>query len=262
MLLRNNLVSIPYRLKFALESWREWDAAVSSAPQVLQKLGGGKTNSSWLVETQGNRFVARLNNPISGLLGIDRRKELAVHQAVASIGLAPKYVYLHAPSDTSVFKYLEGRTLSPEELSKNVFREELEAAVSRYQKIQVDVPRFNYPYYLTRYWKKIELVKSAFAKEHLLRWQEFTKKMEGFDSRSWRPVISHHDLEPENILTTHNGIKIIDWEYAGNGHPDFDRISLNLDTIQPQELLREIHFWLNLLWSVLYEYGHGSKKQN
>jgi len=227
MLLRNNLVSIPYRLKFALESWRDWDAAVSSAPQVLQKLGGGKTNSSWLVETQGNRFVARLNNPISGLLGIDRRKELAVHQAVASIGLAPKYVYLHAPSDTSVFKYLEGRTLSTEELSK-----------------------------------KIELVKSAFAKEHLLRWQEFTKKMEGFDSRSWRPVISHHDLEPENILTTHNGIKIIDWEYAGNGHPDFDRISLNLDTIQPQELLREIHFWLNLLWSVLYEYGHGSKKQN
>jgi len=250
-------MQIPHRLKFALETWSEWSPNIKSRPVVLNELGGGKTNASWLLEANGERYVARLNNPISGLLGIDRKRERIIHSAVAKQGISPSYLYLHAPSDTSIFQYIEGECLTVCELAQPRYRAELLDLVDRYQKIKIDMPRFNYPYYLSRYWYKVQMVKPVLAKKHAAEWEDFLTRLDTFDRRSWVPVITHHDLEPANILKTHSGIKLIDWEYSGNGHPGFDGLYLHRDSHNQPAFMEEMVHWLSLLWNMLYEYGHG-----
>jgi hypothetical protein len=46
------------------------------------------------------------------------------------------------------------------------------------------------------------------------------------DNSDWQPVICHHDLIAENIIENHNGVFIIDWEYAALGHPGLDFLRL------------------------------------
>ena len=254
--LSNTILSIPHRLSFALESWREWSENIKTKPTVLGEFKEGKTNESWLLESHNKRYIARLNNPISGLLGIDRRREYVIHRAVAALGIAPPYVYLHAPSDTSIFRFIEGEPLTASEFESRQIKESLWELIAKSQSINLDMPRFNYAYQLSRYWKKVEMVKPTFAREHGQRWLEFRQQLDAFDSRSWRPVVTHHDLEASNILSSDKGLKIIDWEYAGNGHPVFDALSLGLAPEETTETLTSILHWLRLLWGLLYEYGH------
>jgi thiamine kinase len=46
------------------------------------------------------------------------------------------------------------------------------------------------------------------------------------DNSVWPAVICHHDLVPENIILTANGLILLDWEYAAMGHPALDYLRL------------------------------------
>ena len=58
-------------------------------------------------------------------------------------------------------------------------------------------------------------------------------------------VLTHHDLNPKNIIFTKNDIKIIDWEYAGVNDAFFDLASIcvefNLNEKKEKILL---HYYL------------------
>ena len=46
------------------------------------------------------------------------------------------------------------------------------------------------------------------------------------DQADWRPIITHNDLVPENIIYSGNQIYLIDWEYADFAHPFSDKLRL------------------------------------
>ena len=61
------------------------------------------------------------------------------------------------------------------------------------------------------------------------QWMDFYKRLNNWQAKQTNQVLCHHDLTPENILETKQGIKIIDWEYSGRGHREFDAIRLLRD---------------------------------
>jgi len=77
----------------------------------------------------------------------------------------------------------------------------------------------------------------------------------------WTPVLCHHDLIPENILETDDGLVLLDWEYASLGHPDFDQryvrhcLDSHLEQSQGSLLsgdtLDRLIYWLVILWQKL-----------
>ena len=72
--------------------------------------------------------------------------------------------------------------------------------------------------------------------------------LDTFQKSDWKSSLTHHDLEA-NILVSRNGYKIIDWEYASNGHYSFDRHSLGL--MNDNKMLNELIKFMNYFWSLI-----------
>jgi thiamine kinase-like enzyme len=101
-------------------------------------------------------------------------------------------------------------------------RRAVDAMLERIQSIAVaDLPPRNYVDYCTAYIKQLNqsLIEPALIKKIL-------SAAAAIDNSVWPAVICHHDLVPENIIVTANGLVFLDWEYAAMGHPALDYLRL------------------------------------
>ncbi|MGH6918819.1 MAG: phosphotransferase, partial [Geminicoccaceae bacterium] len=97
----------------ALACWR--------GPVDPKPLGGGISNHNFLVE-DGERYFVRIGEdfPVHNVL---RRFELAASRAAHAAGVSPEVVY--AEPGAMVFRYVEGRTLAPEDVRSETMLERI-----------------------------------------------------------------------------------------------------------------------------------------
>jgi thiamine kinase len=244
------------QLGLALSEWRHWSLPIESEPTALKRLGSGKTNQSYLVRAGDLRLVLRLESANSDYLGIDRNFEQRV---IATLGseFSPKHVYANSEQSYSVFEYIKGRVWTRDDLESVDQMSVLESVIKRIQKTKIDGSIFDYLSYLEQYQDHLKRKNISTALMKLDQYSLFRLELERFLSESWVPVLCHHDLVPENIIETADGLKIIDWEYAGLGHPDFDRrYACSLLNSNPEQCLRgdvmdQLIYWLNYYWGLV-----------
>src|SRR3990172_4066462 len=115
------------RKAMQLKCWRE---SVEPVP-----LKGGITNTNFLVEHEGERFVVRVGEDIP-VHGVSRANELAAAKAACAAGISPEIV--HAEPGALVMRYVEGRTLTPELVRQDGV---LARIVPTIQRCHRDIPR-------------------------------------------------------------------------------------------------------------------------
>jgi thiamine kinase-like enzyme len=207
------------------------------SPIVIEPLPGGITNRNDLViDADGRKFVVRIG-PDLPLLGVDRRNELACQSAAASLGLAPAIIH-HEPG-LCVSHYLEARTLTAEDVRKPECLARVAVALHR----------------LHEAWDGLSGEMLYFSAFQTVRTYAETARSLNVpvpddlddlvdDARSlarriqpFTPVLCHNDLLPANILDDGESISLVDWEYAGIGHPLFDLagVSANCKLSDAQE---------------------------
>jgi len=253
-----------------MRSWQSWPMNLVSAPKLVQTLVNGNTNNSYLIEAfcaekgsaraTSKRFCLRLHAENSRILGISRTHEHAILDVLAPLNIAPRLVHFNRQLNFSVFPFIEGRCWSPKDFIRLGQRERLSNCLELVRKQKIDLPRFNYMQHLKRYLVEIEKkgdVNSKVKTDIVA----FLPELQHFMEEPWRPVLCHHDLIPENILDTDDGIVILDWEYAGLGHPEFDtryvQHCINSqykdypDYFLKGDTLDKLIYWLVELWHVL-----------
>ena len=77
------------KLETAIASWREWRVSLQTRPQVVGELDGGRSNRSYLLDSDGTRMVLRLNNQQQLLPSADHLTEAKIWQAASDKGIAP-----------------------------------------------------------------------------------------------------------------------------------------------------------------------------
>jgi thiamine kinase-like enzyme len=203
--------------------------------QLLGRLGGtpvpltgGITNRNFRVRLGEHDYVLRLHGANTALLGIDRQAEALANTAAARLGIAPPVA---AELDGClVTGFVSFRAPAPGEVAARA--EEIARALRSFHESGLQLPStFWVPELLGDY--------AALLREHgAVPPAEFAQAASAaariaralpLDGR--RPC--HNDLLPGNILcAAHDGrIMIVDWEYAGMGHPCFDlgNLSVNND---------------------------------
>jgi thiamine kinase-like enzyme len=206
-----------------LSNWQEWQldgATISSQPQVVRELLGGKTNRSFLVASDTFQAVVRVNASNSLSLGIDRDRERKILQLLQSTGCVPKLLF--SSDQVLVTGFCEGRHWTEDDLSAVSNRRAVDAMLEQIQSIAVaDLPPRNYVDYCTAYIKQLNqsLIEPALIEKIL-------SAAAAIDNSVRPAVICHHDLVPENIIVTANGLVFLDWEYAAMGHPALDYLRL------------------------------------
>ena len=192
-----------------------------SGPISLQPLTGGITNRNYLVSQGPDRFVARVGAELPHL-GIDRRNELECHHAAETLGVAPRIVY--GENGILVTRYIESRTLNAEGGREPGFSARLAQVLNQlhdgWDTLCGDLLFFS-PFQACRTYVRTALRSGARLPadiDHLL------SSIRGL-SRTvvpYTPTLCHNDMLPANVLDDGERVWLVDWEYAGIGHPLFD----------------------------------------
>ena len=234
------------RLNQALASWQTWPFDLTEPPSVIKELSGF-TNQSVVLDTGNQRLVLRINRTNADRLGINRKQEYLIWQSLAGTNIAPELLYANRQQDYVIYPYIEGRIWSAEDLLNPDQLNRLTETLQTYQSIRPEIPARNYIDYLDHYWRQLESM-SVITPELYHQWHQFLPELRVFQHSGWTPVLSHHDLIPENIIDDGQQLYIVDWEYAAMGHPDLDRCCINKNTQSP---VRPVINWINRLWWLL-----------
>jgi len=215
--------------------------AISRARDLrVKSLPGGLSNTNYLVDADGERFVVRIGCDNAETLGIDRaREEQAVRLAHAA-GFAPEVVVFTQPEGHSVVRFVPNAR--PPSIAEFVAPDMVARVAHRLRDVH-SLPRiegrFN-PFAVIDRWSETIERRATPRPERLGAVLELVEI-----ARRERPVLHdagtvlcHNDPYHLNFLDD-GDLWLIDWEYAGMGDPMYDLagVGLNLDAAGKSVLL-------------------------
>jgi thiamine kinase-like enzyme len=192
----------------------------------LEPLGGGITNHNFKVVLERETFVLRIGGKDTELLGIDRASEHGASLIAAELGVGPEVAAFVEPEGYLVTRFIEGRPIPTEEMSRPATVRRVVAALRLVHDGPPIPGRFDS-------FRVVE-VYAATAAAHEVRvpddyaWaKEIADEIEA--TRRREAVACHNDLLNANFIDDGARIRIVDWEYAGMGDRFFDLANFSIN---------------------------------
>jgi thiamine kinase-like enzyme len=192
-----------------------WTAPVDPRP-----LGGGITNSNFLVEDGARRYVVRVGQDMP-LHNVMRFNERAASRAAAQAGISPPVRY--AEADLLVIDFIDGQTLDAAGV-----RARLPVVVDLVRRMHIGLrehlsgPALGFwIFHVLRNYLRVLRQKEARSPEQLDRLERITRELEQALGAT-ETVFAHNDLLPANFLDDGQRVWLIDWDYGGFNAPLFD----------------------------------------
>ena len=183
---------------------------------VLKK---GMTNRSFLFECQNQKYIMRIPGEGTDHL-INRKEEADVYQALENRQICDDVLYMNPDNGYKITAYLEDATNCDAENW-----DEVEACMTKlreFHELNLTVDhRFDI-------FGQIDFYESLWNGEKSYFKDYETTKTAVFELKKWidtlekNETLVHIDAVPDNFLFTKDGIRIIDWEYAGMQDPHVD----------------------------------------
>jgi thiamine kinase-like enzyme len=199
------------------------EAQLGPAEGEATVLGGGITNHNFRVRFGGREVVVRLPGNDTELLGSDRPAEREANSLAAGVGVAPEVLAHLEDPIVLVTAFIEGPTMEGAQLREPRALEEVAAAMRKIHGChgtigaRFDVFRLVEAYAAaTR--ERGGTVPDAYDIAHAAAAR--IEEVPAFTAEP--PVLCHNDLLAANFIDTPDGIRVVDWEYAGMGNRWFD----------------------------------------
>ncbi len=198
---------------------------LSGAPEPLD---GGITNRNFRVTLGQREYVIRCPGKDTDLLGIDRVAERLATDAASELGIAPAVAA--TVDDCLITSFVDCAALERGDFEQGV--EELARALRAFHDCGVELPtRFWVPDLLGDYASIVLGRGGALPAGYEDAVRAAARIEQAVPLREPRPC--HNDLLPGNMIRAAGDgrLMIVDWEYAGMGHPYFDlgNLSVNND---------------------------------
>lgn len=205
-------------------------------------LEGGITNRNYRVRFAGEDLVVRLPGKDTELLEIDRAAEKAAGDLAARAGVGPAVVALLDDPPCLVTEFVAGETMSAEQLREPGALAEVAVALRTLHGCDEQLPVA---------FSGFRIVET-YAARMASRGAEVPSSYEWAAAAAHRveavlvgpehePVPCHNDLLAANFIRSPQGVRIVDWEYAGMNDRYFDlgnfAVNNELDEAQEAELL-------------------------
>ncbi|HEY8192384.1 MAG TPA: phosphotransferase [Gaiellaceae bacterium] len=191
----------------------------------LEPLGGGITNHNFIVDCEGSRFVLRIAGADTELLGIDRNAEHAAALTAADLGVGPEVVGFVEGSLITCF--VEGQPVPLDEMRRPGVLQETARILRRVHEGPAFPSRFD-SFRVVETYHEIAVahgVRVPYAfREAKARADQIE---ESLGPRPEQPC--HNDLLNANFIRSPDGIRIVDWEYAGMGDRFFDLANFSVN---------------------------------
>jgi thiamine kinase-like enzyme len=209
--------------------------------RVIEAIPGGLTNANYKVSTGGHTYFARLSDPSSALLAIDRAAEHQNSVAAATTGVAPAVLDFAPDVGVLVIEWINGRTLQPADLRQD---RTIRAVADACRRLHAG-PRFAADFDMFQIQQ--QYLRTACDAGFRLpdRYVEFMPQLELIRTVLRRDPLAtvpcHNDLLAANFISEGDRLWLIDYEYSGNNDPCFELGNIwsesNLSTDQLEMLV-------------------------
>jgi thiamine kinase-like enzyme len=195
-----------------------WSGPVDPEPVV-----GGITNANFVVRDRGESFFVRIGDDIP-VHGIWRWNELAASRAAHAAGISPQVV--HAEPGAIVLRFIEGRTLTAEDLRGH--RDTLARAIRLVRRCHREIgthhegPAVLFWVFqvLRSYVATLRRARSRHSPA-LDRLETIAAELEAVVGEI-EITFGHNDLLAANFIDDGDRLWLVDWDYAGFNSPLFD----------------------------------------
>lgn len=170
----------------------------------------GFNNISYLLKTTNKSYVIRVFKSNESV-NISREFEYKIQKKAHKKNIASKPIFLN--ENFMIYEYNEG--IHKTKLSK-VELKNLLSKIRTFHKFKIKEKAYDLKEDLKNYSEKLTSQKS----KNLIN--ICFKSIKILEKHKYEPVLTHHDLNPKNIIFNKNSLKIIDWEYAGVNDRFFD----------------------------------------
>jgi thiamine kinase-like enzyme len=189
-------------------------------------LEGGITNHNYRARLGNLEYVVRRHGSETALLGIDRTAERIASEAAAALGIAPEVAAVL--EEGLATRYIRCAAMEPQDVRESA--EEVARSLRAFHDSGTRLPvRFWVPDLLDRY-AEVVLRRGgrlpAQYEDVLAAARRIASVLPGEEARP-----CHNDLLPGNLIRSDldGRLLIVDWEYAGMGHPLFDLGNLSIN---------------------------------
>jgi len=231
----------------ALDSWRQWNGELRSRPVFLEPLSGGRSNHSFLLDSNGYKMVLRLNGTDTLLPGANRSSETGIWQAASEAGIAPPLLHVDGQNRFLVSAYVSN-SLPPGPPYNQTSINQALGLLKRCHELKVKASAIDYVKHVAQYWQYIE------NKKHMLnpalndQRQAMQKLLETLLNSGTPTGLCHHDLVVANFVGNASRLYLIDWEYAAYGLTILDYAAFGIEwQIDDTRLLAQTRFEPELL---------------
>jgi thiamine kinase-like enzyme len=190
--------------------------------RAVEPLAGGLTNTNYKVTTPTRSYVLRIAGKDTGLLAIDRENEVHNTIAAAEVGVGAGVVAYLREQSTLVLEYIDGVTMSAE----NLRRDDKIAMIADACRRLHGARRFRDDFDMFRIQRRyLQLVhERGFRLPE--RYVEFEPQVRAVEEamrvRAEGTVPCNNDLLAENFIDVGGAFRLIDYEYSGNNDACFE----------------------------------------
>jgi thiamine kinase-like enzyme len=198
-------------------------------------LDGGITNRNYRVRFGQRDCVLRVPGRDTELLGIDRAAERLATERAAALGIAPPLIA--ADDECMVTEWLPGAPIDSGRLRADP--SSAARALRAFHDSGLELPVRFWIHELLDDYARIIAQRGGELPDPYRRTQELVGRIAEVLPLT-DPAPCHNDLLPGNILATDadpGHALLVDWEYAGMGHPYFDlaNLAVNNDLDEPAQ---------------------------
>jgi thiamine kinase-like enzyme len=188
--------------------------AIWRGPAQVRRLCTGRTNKNFLVADQNRRCFARVGADVPEH-GISRGAERICQTLAAGVGIAPEIIF--AEDGLLVIDFVEGTTFD----TAAGHAPEGAAAIARLLRRLHAIPA---PQQVAAFCPVAACHRSLamLGDGELPAPRSRLLAQLARVPRRTSSCLLHGDLIPENFIATHDGLMLVDWEYAGGGVPEID----------------------------------------
>ncbi len=212
-----------------------WSSHVEPEP-----LGGGITNTNFIVDDQGERFVVRIGDDIP-IHGVMRFNEIAAARAAHAAGISPEIVY--SADGVIIMRFIEGQTFTEQEVRE---QQNLERIMPLIQACHNEIPKHFqgpalvfWPFHVCRSYIHTAREGNSRIIDLLPRFLDINEELEKTVGEI-KLVFGHNDLLAANFIDDGKRLWLLDWDYAGYNAALFDLTNLSSNN----ELSPEQEDWI------------------
>jgi thiamine kinase-like enzyme len=186
----------------------------------VTELSGGLTNRNLAIESNGNKYVARISSNSSDLLNINREDEYKNSIIASDAGIGAT-VYDFLPGQgLLLIGYINGKTFGAEDIANNLPR--VATAVRTLHGAKPFVSEFNMFTLQKRYLDIVQSNNFIYPAKYLDYEGHIADLKKALSVLPAEIVPCNNDLLPGNFIDDGEKIWLIDYEYSGNNDACFE----------------------------------------